>query len=642
MNNFLTPLLKYSPKLLYSGMRDTHDSETIRKIFLFNAFSYVSITFLIFLGIAAFIQKATFLGYADLLTALILLSLVIYLHFSGNQVFCSYIAAFLANIFFCYLFFTGGVSSTAFMWLYTYPTLAFFLLTLVEGSLATLFLFLFALIFLIIDLSSQTINVYNIDFAIRFLPSFLVVFFFSFLLEHSRASAHDALVHKQEVLTHLVDKLKNKEKQLKRAQDKLEQRVAERTTELLDINVQLKNEIEFRKKAEQERIRLEKELSRAQKMEVLGRLAGGVAHDLNNVLSGIVSYPDLLLMDLPTDSPMRAPLQIIKKSGERAAAIVQDLLALARRGVMVKKVISLNDVLKEYLQSLEFARLCNANPGITVEQQFDKQLQLLEGSPVHLQKAVMNLMVNAFEAVEDIGRVVVTTENRRLDAPVNGYEVIKKGDYVILKVQDSGAGMSPEVLGKIFEPFYTRKQMGQSGTGLGMTVVWGTIKDHGGCLDIKSRPGKGTTISIFFPAVATGSPIFQEEFAENNQLNRGKGQCILLVDDMVVQQEIGVSILEKLGYRAWAVSSGEEAVEFIMKQPVDLVLLDMIMPSGIDGLETYQQILTITPGQKAIIISGYSENDRVREALELGVGALLKKPYTIEQMNEVIDKELAR
>ena len=635
-------LLRSSNKFIFSGVRDTHNSEARRKICLFNLFSLVSIICLVSLGIAAFIEDATILGCTDLFVALVLLSLVIYLHYSGNQVFCSHVAAFLANIFFCYLFFTGGVNSTAFMWLYTYPTLAFFLLSPLEGCFATLFLFLFSLVFLIIDLSSQTINVYDTDFAIRFIPSFLVVFYFSFLLERSRASAHEALMQKQEILTLLVAKLKRKEKQLELAHDKLEQRVAERTAELLDINLQLKEEIKVREKAEQEQRHLENELSRAQKMEVLGRLAGGVAHDLNNVLSGIVSYPDLLLMDLPADSPMYGPLKIIKKSGERAAAIVQDLLTLARRGVMVKKAISLNDVLEEYLQSPEFAKLRSANPSITLEQQLDKHLQLLEGSPVHLQKAVMNLIGNAFEAVEGIGQVFVTTENRKLDAPVNGYEVIEKGNYAVLKIQDTGSGISQEVLGKIFEPFYTTKQMGRSGTGLGMTVVWGTIKDHGGCLDIESSPGKGTTISVFFPAASADIPAYQEESAEKIRLHRGTGQSVLIVDDMVVQQEIGISILEKLGYRAWAVSSGEAAVEFIKKQPIDLVLLDMIMPPGMDGLETYQKIIMVTPGQKAIIVSGYSENDRVREALEIGIGAHLKKPYTIEQMSQLIYNELAK
>ena len=260
MNNFFALLLRYSKKIVYSGVQDTHDSEARRKIYLINIFVFVGIINLVVLGITAFIQHAPLLGSADLLIALTLLSLLIYLRYSGNHVFCSYMVASLMNVFFCYLFFTGGVSGTAFMWLYTYPVLALFLLGLFEGSLATLLLFLFSLGFLIFDLSSQVVNIYSVDFAIRYIPSFMIVFALTFFFERSRAGAHEALVQKQEALTLLVDKLQRKEKQLERAQDRLEHRVIERTAELIEINKKLKEEIEERKKAEQERSRLETEL----------------------------------------------------------------------------------------------------------------------------------------------------------------------------------------------------------------------------------------------------------------------------------------------------------------------------------------------------------------------------------------------
>lgn len=638
------PLLleRLSKRMVFSGVRASHDSETRRKIFLFNIFSFVSVILLLTLGIVAFIQGASLLGFADLIMSLTVVALLVYLHYSGNQVFCSRAAAILSNLFFCFLFASGGVNSTAFTWLYTYPLLIFFMLSLFEGVLATLFLFLFSVVIIIVNLTSQTVNIYNMDFAIRFLPSFLVVFLFSFLLERSRAFAHEALIQKQEALTSLIEKLEKKENQLETAQNKLEHRVAERTSELLDMNEQFKTEIEVRKKAEKDRNRLENELSRAQKMEVLGRLAGGVAHDLNNVLSGIVSYPDYLLLDLPTDSPLRGSLEIIKKSGEKAAAIVQDLLALARRGVMVKKTVSLNNVLEEYLQSPEFLKLCSHNPAITVEKHLDKHLQMIEGSSPHLQNAIMNLVVNAFETIENVGQVTVSTESIRLKNQVNGYEVIPKGNYIVLKIADSGAGMSPETIEKIFEPFYTRKKMGRSGTGLGMTVVWGTIKDHGGFLDITSSLGQGTTISLFFPISLKDVFADQKETSATEQLVRGSGQFVLIVDDIEEQRKIGVSILEKLGYRAEAVASGEKSVDYIKSHPVDLVLLDMIMSPGMDGLDTYRKILEISPGQKAVIVSGYSENERVRDALELGIGAYLQKPYSMEQVSRVLRTELAQ
>jgi signal transduction histidine kinase/ActR/RegA family two-component response regulator len=636
MKNLPMPLYRFINKIIFSGVRDTHDSEAKRKIVLFNIFSLITIFFLSVLGIAAFIQKALFLGMADSIMALILLSLVIYLSYSGNQVFCARVAATLANLFFCYLFFTGGVNSTAFMWLYTYPTLSFFLLGPFGGSFATLVLFIFSLGFLAIDLTSSTINVYNVDFAIRFIPSFVVVYFFSFLLEQSRENAQNALVGKQEVLIHLVEKLKKKEKQLQVSQEELERRVAERTAKLLDINEKLQVEIETRKKAELERQRLEQKLSNAQKMEMLGRLAGGVAHDLNNVLSGIVSYPDLLLTDLSTEDQMRAPLETIKKSGEKAAAIVQDLLALARRGVIVKKNISLNNVLNEYFQSPEYTNLRRSNPDISVEQNLAPDLKLLCGSPIHLQKAIMNLVINAFETIDNSGKIILSTENITLSSPVNGYEEIHVGDYVLLRVRDTGIGMTPEILKKIFEPFYTRKIMGKSGTGLGMTVVWATVKDHNGYLNIESKPDEGTVISLYFPVSVTDISEISSDFTNSQKLIQGEGQTVLIVDDIEEQRNLGLSILEKLGYRAWAVSSGEQSIEFIHRQPVDLLLLDMIMPPGIDGLETYKRILKINPEQKTVIISGFSENSRVRTALDLGIKAYLQKPYNIEQMSKML------
>ena len=637
----LTQLLKIIKKIAASGVRDTHDSESRRKIYLLNIFLFTAILCLISLGSLAFHQHASSLALADLTIAVALSALLIYLRYSGNQTLCSYIGATLINIFYCFLFVTGGVSGTAFMWLYTYPIIALFSLGLRHGTIATSLLFLFSLFVLAVDLLTQNVNLYDFSFALRFLPSFLLIFGLTYIIEKSRADAHKALVKKQEALTQAIVSLKKKEKQLQNAQDKLEHRVAERTKELVDTNKQLKAEIEDRIKAEKETNRLQNALSRAQKMEVLGRLAGGVAHDLNNVLSGIVSYPDFLLIDIPQDSHLRGPLETIKKSGERAAAIVQDLLTLARRGVTVKIELSLNSILKEYFDSPEYTSLCTLHPDITVETNFDDTIPHLKGSPVHLQKTIMNLVGNAFEAVNGKGNIRITTYCRQLTSSVHGYEEIPKGNYIVLEVRDDGAGMSAGVISNIFEPFYTKKEMGRSGTGLGMTVVWGAVKDHDGFIDIKSTPGQGTTIYSYFPVSSdkdvTVSEVRQESIAHNS----GKGQKVLIVDDVQEQRDIGLSILKKIGYRALAVSSGEEAVKLLKQKPVDLVLLDMIMLSGMDGLDTYRKILLISPQQKVIIVSGYSENERVQEALKMGNGAYLKKPYTIDEMSRMIDQELS-
>ncbi len=627
--------------IIASGVRERHDSEAKRRIFFVNILALVGVIFLVTLGMLAFYQHATVLGAADFVGALFFFLVALYLHYTGNEPVSARIFAYGANLLFCLLFYTGGVKSTAFMWLYTYPTLSFFLLGPARGLASSLFLFLFTICFLMYDLSVTTVNVYTFDFAIRFIPSFLVVLFFSFLLEFHRKKATASMVDKQTSLAHLVKKLIKKEKQLEEARNHLEQRVADRTEELLATNEKLVKEINERKKTEEERKRLEAELSSAQKMELLGRLAGGVAHDLNNVLTGIVGYPDLLLMDLPEDSHLRSPLVNIKKSGEKAAAIVQDLLTLARRGVMHKKQVSLNDVVTEYLNSPEYSRLHDNHHDVVVEQQLADHLPEIEGSALHLQKAFMNLVMNAYEALEGPGTVTIVTEIIRFDKEHNGYECIEKGEYAVVSVKDSGSGMPAKVVQKIFEPFYTRKQMGRSGTGLGMTVVWGTVKDHDGYVDIISVPGHGTAISLYFPLHSSLVSPFRDKALSLTAMHHGAGQRILIVDDVEEQRILGSTLLKKLGYQVWVVSSGEDAVAFVRDQSVDLVILDMIMPPGMDGLDTYKQICALYPDQKGIIISGYSENDRVTEAMQLGIGAYLKKPYTVEEISSVMHDVLS-
>jgi PAS domain S-box-containing protein len=409
-----------------------------------------------------------------------------------------------------------------------------------------------------------------------------------------------------------------------------------RFTEILCIG----NDITELKRASQEKEELQAQLQRAQKMEAIGTLAGGVAHDLNNILSGIVSYPELLLMDLKEDSPLRKPILTIQKSGEKAAAIVQDLLTLARRGVEATEVVDLNSIVSEYLLSPEHARLELNNTNVTMEKHLDKNLLNILGSPIHLSKTVMNLISNAAEAMPVGGKIVITTENRHMEKVKNGFEDIGKGDYATLTIADTGIGISPEDIERIFEPFYTKKTMGRSGTGLGMAVVWGTVKDHRGYIDLKSKEGKGTEITLYFPV--TRKVFFPEAESASIQDLMGKGESILVVDDIEEQRQIASEMLEKLGYTVTSVCSGEEAVEYMREHAVDLLVLDMIMEPGMDGLETLKKILKIHSRQKSIIASGYSESARVIEAQQLGAGTYVKKPYLLEKIGLAIRTELER
>ena len=389
-----------------------------------------------------------------------------------------------------------------------------------------------------------------------------------------------------------------------------------------------------------EQKKLQNQLLQAQKMEALGTMAGGVAHDLNNILSGIVSYPELLLLQIPENSPLKKSILTIQRSGEKAAALVQDLLTLARRGVAVNEVIHLNHIVSEYMKSPEYEKFQADHPRVTIEPRLEENILNMSGSPVHIFKAIMNLMNNAAEAMLEGGEIVISTENRYLDRPIRGYGNIKEGDYVVLTISDTGSGISPEDMGKIFEPFYTSKKMGRSGTGLGTTVVWGTVKDHQGYIDVQSSEGKGTTFALYFPAtreelIKDGTPVEMESY-------RGNGESILVVDDVESQRQIAVAVLTELGYRVSSISSGETAVEYLKTHTVDLLVLDMIMDPGMDGLEAYEKILTFNPDQKAIIVSGFSETNRVKAFQDLRSGGYLKKPFLMENLGLAVKKELAK
>ncbi|CAB1064614.1 sensory box histidine kinase/response regulator [Olavius sp. associated proteobacterium Delta 1] len=395
-----------------------------------------------------------------------------------------------------------------------------------------------------------------------------------------------------------------------------------------------------RRLAKEEKEKLKSQLQRAQKMEAIGTLAGGVAHDLNNILSGLVSYPELLLMEIPEDSPLRKPIFTIQKSGEKAAAIVQDLLTLARRGVAITGVMNLNHIISEYLLSPEYEILKSFHQNVKVETNLKTGLLNIIGSSVHLAKTLMNLVSNAAEAMPDGGKILISTENRYIDRPIRGYDNVEEGDYAVLTVSDTGIGISSEDMERVFEPFYTKKMMDRSGTGLGMAVVWGTVKDHKGYIDLASNEGKGTTITLYFPITR------QESIKEKSQLSienyLGKGESILVVDDVEEQREIACASLTKLGYSADAISSGEEAVEYLKKNSVELVVLDMIMQKGINGRETYEEILKIHPKQKAIIASGFTETEDVKAVQKLGAGKYIKKPYTIEKIGIAVKEELEK
>jgi len=399
-------------------------------------------------------------------------------------------------------------------------------------------------------------------------------------------------------------------------------------------------DITERKRAEEERQRLAERLYRAEKMEALGIMAGGVAHDLNNVLGVLVGYSELLLMGMPDDSRERKHVQNILQSGQRGAAIIQDMLTLARRNVDKSEAVNLNSVVSDYFNAPEFEMLKASHPGVIFEVNLEENLLNLKGSPLHLGKTVMNLVANAAEAITDGGRIIVSTMNRYLDTHIQGYDNMAEGDYVVLTVADNGKGIPQSDIGKIFEPFYTRKVMGRSGTGLGLAVVWGTVKDHRGYIDVKSEEGKGSLFALYFP-VTRGEVVIKNGKVEADEY-WGRGEMILVVDDVAEQRDLAQRMLTRIGYRVKTAASGDEAVQYLKNHQADVLVLDMIMGAGMDGYETYRKIHEMNPKQKAVIVSGFSESDRVKKAQALGAGTYVPKPYIMEQIGSAIRRELAQ
>jgi two-component system cell cycle sensor histidine kinase/response regulator CckA len=312
---------------------------------------------------------------------------------------------------------------------------------------------------------------------------------------------------------------------------------------------------------------------------------------------------------------------------------------MSRQVVAAKEVVNLNTLVGDYLASPECRQLLADHPHVRLDTDLQEPLLNIQGSSVHLSKMLMNLLINACEANLTAGVVCISTRDRYVDRPLDAYERISEGEYAVLSVSDTGVGIEAADLKNIFEPFFTKKKLGRSGTGLGMTLIWATVKDHGGSIDIHSVEGRGTTFDLYFPATRQSVSDSASPLALEDCLGT---ESVLIIDDIPEQRVIVSMMLQKLGYRVHAVAGGEAALEYLRDKSVDILVLDMVMEPGIDGCETYRRIIRDHPNQKAIIASGYSESDRVREAQRLGVGGYIQKPYTLHKIARALRVELDR
>ncbi len=379
------------------------------------------------------------------------------------------------------------------------------------------------------------------------------------------------------------------------------------------------------------------QLLQSEKMAAVGTTAGGVAHDLNNILSGIVSYPELLLDSMPENDEMIEPLNTILSSGRRAAAIVDDLMALTQGVAKDRRKVKLEPAITELLHSIEFTQLINEHENVELELTLSPIASCIVCSHIHLKKMIINIVRNALANIGKSGKVSLSTAVATRERGIYASGEKSIDILAVIRIKDNGPRIPEENLRHIFEPFYTRNVMRIGGTGLGLTVAWNIVNEYGGKIDVTSD-NDGTEFSIYLP-VSEGCESHQNEKQPYGGDLQGRGK-ILVIDEEPLQRDITQRILQRFGYEVYMSSSGEDAVRFLESNRVDLVVLDMLMPPGINGLETYNRILKIHPDQKAIIVSGYSESKDVKLAMQLGAGAFVKKPYTMHQIAHSVKKEL--
>ncbi len=369
---------------------------------------------------------------------------------------------------------------------------------------------------------------------------------------------------------------------------------------------------------------------RAKRLETAGRIAGQVAHDLNNLLGPLVAYPELIKSVLPAGHPVAEYVNRMEMAAGQIAEINQQLLTLGRRGHYNTKPLNVNSVIARVLdQALPL-------PGtLIIDDQLSPDLMPIMGGEAQILRAISNLVGNSFDAMQGIGTLTIKTQNWYVRSVTGKYVQIPMGEYAKIILSDTGCGIKENVQKRIFEPFFTTKVTEKRrGSGLGLSVVHAVVEDHGGFIDMESQVDQGTTFYLYFPITRVDTTTAQSETFE------GGDETILVVDDDELQRGVTLKLLNKLGYKAQAVGSGEEALKRVAEDPPQLLMLDMVMEGGMDGTETYQRALQLNPSQKAIIVSGFSESERIEEAYHLGAVTFVRKPLTLKSLAHAVRKEL--
>jgi len=382
-----------------------------------------------------------------------------------------------------------------------------------------------------------------------------------------------------------------------------------------------------------ERKKLEEQLHQAQKMESIGTLAGGIAHDFNNILAAILGRASFMKMRIPEDHPFFKELDIIERSATRAAELTAQLLAFARGGKYQTRPINLNNVVQETYKILypTFDRLIEITP------QLDDDLPTVEADPTQIHQVIMNLCINARDAMPNGGKLTVKTSVAKInDDDLEIHADAKAGCYVTLAVSDTGIGMDKEIMQKIFEPFFSTKDKSK-GAGLGLASVYGIIKNHGGFIHVSSEVGKGSTFEIFFPICGKS----EVDSTSTKETPQGKNEHVLVVDDEDFIRDLARDILQESGYRVLLAEDGEKAITIFQqhRQEIAVVILDMIMPKMAAG-DILSKLREIDPNVRILLSTGYSKDGKAQELLHQGIQGFVQKPYRISDLLTQVRKTI--
>ncbi|NCC25505.1 MAG: PAS domain S-box protein [Deltaproteobacteria bacterium] len=398
------------------------------------------------------------------------------------------------------------------------------------------------------------------------------------------------------------------------------------------LGIAFDRDVTERKRAEEERRKLQAQLAHAQKMESLGTLAGGVAHDFNNLLQAMTGHVQLLQKDVSETSVVADRLKKMEKSIGRAAQLVKQMLFFSRKSEAWKQPIDLNREVDETVTMLKrtIPRM------VDIEAHLDSSLWLINADPTQVEQVLLNLGSNAADAMPDGGKLIIETSNATLDADFTRVHLdAEPGEYVLLSVTDTGIGMDSQILDHAFDPFFTTKEIGK-GTGLGLASVYGIVKDHNGHILCYSEPGQGTVFKVYWPALHGVAECRPREALETSAPLTGT-ETILVVDDEFDVRELTVEGLQACGYTVLAAASGEEAIILYAEKgsSIDVVIMDLGMP-GMGGQRCLQELIRMNPTVKVIIASGYTANDSGKNALALGAERFISKPFQLRELAAVV------